>query len=186
MAIQFSCPSCQRPIEVDDEWANSDVACPFCQKVVTTPAESTWAAGGQARPMTDDVVVAPLAPNVYGRWSLVFGITTIVIFFVMTAMIVAKAMPRIQELAKSGATAQEAQTEVLKVIENNPSLARAVKIGTVMQLFFSLSGTVLGVVGVTRQGLKRGTAVAGLIICGMFLLCQCPGAMMGVTGVVGG
>jgi hypothetical protein len=42
MAIQFACPSCQRPIEVDDEVAGSKAACPYCQSVVTAPASSEY------------------------------------------------------------------------------------------------------------------------------------------------
>lgn len=38
MAIQFFCPSCGQPIEVDDEMANQPVACPYCRATATTPA----------------------------------------------------------------------------------------------------------------------------------------------------
>lgn len=41
MAIRFPCGSCGQPIEVDDEWASKAVACPYCRKTVTAPAEST-------------------------------------------------------------------------------------------------------------------------------------------------
>jgi len=41
MAIRFHCPACSQPIEVDDGWANRAVACPYCRKTVTAPAEST-------------------------------------------------------------------------------------------------------------------------------------------------
>jgi hypothetical protein len=42
MAIRFACPSCRQPIEVDDNWANQSVGCPYCKKVVTAPAQSEW------------------------------------------------------------------------------------------------------------------------------------------------
>ena len=41
MAIQFPCPSCNQPIEVDEEWANRPVACPYCRLQVAAPARST-------------------------------------------------------------------------------------------------------------------------------------------------
>ena len=41
MAIRFSCPSCEQPIEVDDDWANQQVGCPYCQRMVSAPAAST-------------------------------------------------------------------------------------------------------------------------------------------------
>lgn len=41
MAIRFQCGACSQPIEIDDEWALKAVACPYCRKTVTAPAEST-------------------------------------------------------------------------------------------------------------------------------------------------
>lgn len=41
MAIRFQCGACSQPIEVDDEWAQRAVACPYCRKTITAPSEST-------------------------------------------------------------------------------------------------------------------------------------------------
>ena len=41
MAIQFQCPGCNQPIEVDDQWSSRPVACPYCRQTVTAPAAST-------------------------------------------------------------------------------------------------------------------------------------------------
>jgi len=46
MAIQFPCPSCSQPIEVDDEYAGQTAACPYCRRVVNVPTESP----GEMRP----------------------------------------------------------------------------------------------------------------------------------------
>ncbi len=46
MAIQFPCPSCSQPIEVDDEYAGQSAACPYCRRVVNVPTESP----GEVRP----------------------------------------------------------------------------------------------------------------------------------------
>jgi hypothetical protein len=40
MAIRFHCPACTQPLEVDDAWASRVVACPYCRKTVTAPANS--------------------------------------------------------------------------------------------------------------------------------------------------
>ena len=40
MSIQFPCPSCGQPIEVDDEFAGQNAACPYCRRVVGVPAET--------------------------------------------------------------------------------------------------------------------------------------------------
>ena len=42
MAIQFNCPSCRQPIEVDDEHAGQVASCPYCRGVVTVPQTSTY------------------------------------------------------------------------------------------------------------------------------------------------
>jgi hypothetical protein len=41
MAIQFQCPGCSQPIEVDDVYAGQTAACPYCRRVVNVPNEST-------------------------------------------------------------------------------------------------------------------------------------------------
>jgi hypothetical protein len=41
MAIQFPCPSCDQPIEVDDEYGGQAAACPYCRRVVNVPTESS-------------------------------------------------------------------------------------------------------------------------------------------------
>lgn len=41
MAIQFLCPSCKQPIEVDSMWGGKTVACPYCRGTVTAPDFST-------------------------------------------------------------------------------------------------------------------------------------------------
>ena len=45
MAIQFACPGCSQPIEVDDEIAGKSAACPYCQHVVTVPDQTTYSPG---------------------------------------------------------------------------------------------------------------------------------------------
>lgn len=40
MAIQFACPACRQPIEVDDEHGGRQVSCPYCRNVVAAPTES--------------------------------------------------------------------------------------------------------------------------------------------------
>ena len=42
MAIQFLCPGCNQPIEVDDDQAAKRAACPYCRQVVTVPEQSTY------------------------------------------------------------------------------------------------------------------------------------------------
>jgi DNA-directed RNA polymerase subunit RPC12/RpoP len=41
MAIQFSCPSCGQPIEVDDQYADAEARCPYCNNTIHVPRRST-------------------------------------------------------------------------------------------------------------------------------------------------
>jgi hypothetical protein len=57
MAIQFRCPGCSQPIEVDDVHAGQKAACPYCRRVVSVPDESTLGQGPLevGRPLAGDV-----------------------------------------------------------------------------------------------------------------------------------
>lgn len=41
MPIQFRCAGCSQPIEVDNQFAGKSAQCPYCQRVITVPAETT-------------------------------------------------------------------------------------------------------------------------------------------------
>ena len=60
MAIQFVCPGCSQPIEVDDEIGGRSAACPYCQHVVSVPHESTYDSGA---PVTASPVQQSGAPG---------------------------------------------------------------------------------------------------------------------------
>lgn len=55
MAIQFTCVSCEKAIEVADEWSCRLVECPYCGDTVTAPGIS------QPPPKPADQVVTPIA-----------------------------------------------------------------------------------------------------------------------------
>jgi hypothetical protein len=63
MAVQFPCPSCSQPIEVDDEYAGGSAACPYCRRVVNVPRESTadLRPATMARPTPTTGVAEPAA-----------------------------------------------------------------------------------------------------------------------------
>lgn len=67
MAIQFPCPSCNQPIEVDEEWANRPVACPYCRLQVAAPARSTLEASDEAPQAVPVQPQADAAPEPYLR-----------------------------------------------------------------------------------------------------------------------
>lgn len=80
MSIQFSCPQCSQPIEIDDQWAMQPVACPYCRNTVKAPAHSSYIAPTEvpkARTI-DTIASAQDAPpgvdaasrNVIAIWAL--------------------------------------------------------------------------------------------------------------------
>jgi len=50
MPIQFHCPGCGQPIEVDDDAANQPVTCPYCRRTSTAPAATALNFDPRPRP----------------------------------------------------------------------------------------------------------------------------------------
>ncbi len=66
MAIQFVCPGCSQPIEVDDEIGGRSAACPYCQHVVSVPLTSTYDSGAPVTASPVDQRGASSAPPPLG------------------------------------------------------------------------------------------------------------------------
>ena len=91
MAIQFPCPACGQPIEIDSEWGGKTVECPYCRKTVTAPRGSTYhpapetpVAYPAARTIGFEAISeAPAVPqhlqpterNLVAVWALVFSLS---------------------------------------------------------------------------------------------------------------
>lgn len=74
MPIQFRCPGCSQPIEVDDPFAGKAAQCPYCRRVITVPEQTNFDSAGplEARPSPHAALPPPLpsaggAP--YGTYS---------------------------------------------------------------------------------------------------------------------
>ncbi len=65
MPIQFYCPACHRPIEVDDEAANQIVLCPYCNATHRAPASSNLDPRS-ATAVASAPASAPPTPSVLG------------------------------------------------------------------------------------------------------------------------
>jgi hypothetical protein len=74
MAIQFNCPGCAQPIEVDEEFAGRTAGCPYCRQVVTVPMRSSLEAtpAATARPITPPVPPAS-GVGATASWELPAG-----------------------------------------------------------------------------------------------------------------
>lgn len=93
MTIQFVCPSCGNPIEIDSVWGGKPVACPYCHNTVSAPTQSTYEPSNEvpmaqpmvpisvSHPSAETVVVGPASshPNNIAIWALVLSISWLVI-----------------------------------------------------------------------------------------------------------
>lgn len=139
MAIQFQCPSCRQPIEVDDEWAAQPVACPYCGKTVTAPESSTVgmgrpsfvaspvSTGPEAAPVGSDpagvgdagralspsalaaALEKPRTSNPYAPWALGLSCTALVILILVQTLLGSQ----IAQRAGPSPTPEEMQQAIL-------------------------------------------------------------------------
>ena len=138
MPIQFHCPQCGQPIEVDDDAANQPVTCPHCRRISSAPAATAPnfdprprpAAGPQARPSAGmpyggptarDASAAPIEVNKLAWWSLylIGGALVLMIPLMVSAAIKAQNMPATTNPTQlmEAMEAQQPSHPVMKVIQ---------------------------------------------------------------------
>ncbi len=205
MAIQFQCPGCSQPIEVDAEHAGSVAACPYCQQVVNVPHESTYrpAEVPPARPA--EFVPPGGPPGAYGatlpppgglhigpvvdprsrtaRRVGIFALLAIaaaLVLFMTVAIMVASAFG-----SRPDALTPDAQKEILQQMQEKP--VWLVLIGA---LYVSLlAGLVLAIISVAMCRRGNWPGIAALVSSGMLMLLLCAGLvfqlMAGAAGLAG-
>ncbi|MCH8913676.1 MAG: hypothetical protein IIA33_08935 [Planctomycetes bacterium] len=188
MAIQFNCPGCRQPVEVDDEWAGEHVACPFCQRVVTAPAESTITTLQHDLPPTARrlspsgpggmVATDTAAPPRYNRLAVVgFGLSLAAIFLLILSGILLQFI--VDELGPNP-TFQDQQEKTAEFM-SDPETAGRIMLGA-GSLFLSfvcwLAGTIVSVIAATRKDLPgRRLAMGGIGCSVLCLLLFCSGSL---------
>ncbi|HOW72453.1 MAG TPA: hypothetical protein PKY77_17785 [Phycisphaerae bacterium] len=206
MAIQFSCPSCRQPIEVDDSWAGQSVGCPYCRHVVTAPQSTEWP-GAQipmANPAQNGVVppppppgMPPLPPSLASSapvgagnavWSL--GLAVCGAGLSILGWIICFGQIASQVMAKLGpnATQQQFQQAYMDMLASG-KLSLVSPAGTVI----FLAGTVCGICAIwlairalLRQERGRGMAIASCVIAACFTFCQVMSMLAGAVTVQAG
>lgn len=207
MAIRFQCGACSQPIEVDDEWASKTVACPYCRKTVTAPAESilddlsriptafplTPPEAAVPPPLAPPYPAPPLAGHPNGIALVALGLA----FCVLASLLIAGAVAarhrlefeslqeQVLELQEEGmgfiAATQQASADFYESHGGMPP-------GWMMALvFLELGGglawiatIVCGVIAVRRPR-RRGFAVASLVIAGLVPIVFCCGMPFSVA-----
>ncbi|MCK6456443.1 MAG: hypothetical protein L6Q92_07935 [Phycisphaerae bacterium] len=182
MPIQFRCPSCRQPIEIDDAFGGQAVGCPFCQKVVTAPTASepeaaAFMPSAAAPPSTSVELGYPAAvsqprPNWPASAGLVAAGVVVVavgILFVLSASLASRI---------KGIETSEGQSELIKQLQSHPAVLPL----SIVTLIADLSGLVLSIIGLRPgyQGRKWQAAI-GLTICGLLIIVQCLGVVQGLS-----
>lgn len=200
MAIQFQCPGCGQPVEVDDEWASRPVACPYCRRTVTAPAESTY------RTETSPPVASPIAPpptaerlthqaprpgafirssvaskNTCAVWALAMSCVALGCFLAVYLTIASEVRKRLGP----SPTQEEVQQAVMdwqnEVLDQSRSgrlsaVHAGMTIGMLATCGAWVAGVVLAVIAL-QQPARRRIAIAAVVVSGILPLFICSGVL---------
>ncbi len=177
-------------MEVDDEWAGEHVACPFCQRVVTAPAESTITTLQNDLPPTarrlspsgaGDVIATGAAPPPrFNRLAVVgFGLSLAAIFLLIFGQIMLQFV--VDEMGPNP-TFEEQQKKTMELYKDPESAGRMLLGAGSLCLSFTcwLAGVIFSAIAATRKELPgHRVAIAG-ITCSMLIpLLFCAGVLFG-------
>ena len=191
MSIQFLCPACSQPIEVDDQWSARPVACPFCRKTVTAPAASTFEP--LAAPPAASAVPVPqpgaeldartqaraglAGGNALAVWALGLASAALLLNLISSVLLAGHA----SEFADP-AGAQEMTKRMLE--GEMPSWFAWAVLSSAAVLACWLAGIICGIIAL-RRPTGRGLAIASLAISGVMLVLFCAGLGTALGGGAG-
>ena len=174
-------------MEVDDEWAGEHVACPFCQRVVTAPTESTITAlqhdlpptARRLSPSGSSGVIATDAAAMpsYNRLAVVgFGLSLAAIFLLILGTILLKF---VFEHLEPNHTLEEQQKKIME-LSRDPEFAGRFMLGVgsfCLSFVCWLAGLIVSAIAVMRKDLPgRRLAIAGIACSALCLLLFCSGS----------
>lgn len=170
MAIQFTCPSCDRPIEVDDELANQMITCPFCRNAASAPSASTLT-GPSATPQSlSDTTLESSTPSIpltnkYAWASLACVVFTVVPIFAVMSI----AVPVGLEMGPNP-DQKEYQRRLDMKMQEHPLVFALSKVSACAAL---LAGLGFGIVALIKQTPPRWPAVVALCLIGALVIALC-------------
>jgi len=184
MAIRFACPSCRQPIEVDDEWAGQSVGCPYCRKVVTAPAVSSWPseqipvaaplrqAAEQPVPPPGFPAYPPAPAASAAPWALTLAITSVLLSVFGGLVLLYTWGTALQEKLGRNPTQEQIQKAYSDMISSGqfPYSPLATAVAVVASLC-GIGGLVLAIRALLWQQPRRGMAIAACIISVAFSCC---------------
>ncbi len=194
MPIRFICASCQQPLEIDDQWGGQSVACPYCNRVVTAPRSTTWAADQQipvASPARGDLPPSPPSPvRPPGRvsspmataWALAMTLACLGFTIVTVFTWIATSAPVVYEKLGDPPTRADSPEELSrlqieyqrKAIElfqrGAVPISPITVVAAVCAMVCSLAGLILSIRVAVHPG-KRGRGIALATIAFLCMIC---------------
>ncbi len=191
MAIRFQCSGCSQPIEVDDEWAEKTVACPYCRRTITAPAESTLpdpneipiasptATAESAQPPPASYPPSGPDTNRIAVVALVLACLVLVLLGLGVTVAASHSLEftQLQEELEASREGSASQVEVFtKFIDAHggvpPGWMIAMGLLELGAMGASIAAIICGVLGL-RRAHRRPLAVAALVICGGIIVVFC-------------
>lgn len=194
MPIQYHCPSCGQPIEVDDDAANQPVTCPYCRRMSSAPAatppdfdpRTQTPAGGSARPVASPGPPAfpgsrgaPPAPPIPAGNTLGFIALSCVLVAAVMMIPASKMGVPIQESVQSIQDPVQRQNALSAEVLKHPAL---IILTVLSSCVLPLTAVVLAVISLVRKRVPRWPAFTALgLVCGGILM-MCLGFIGQVLG----
>lgn len=174
MVIQFSCPACKQPIEVDDPLAGQQVGCPLCQHLVTAPMHSTLAderiaAAPLARPLSERRAVGHPGRTL-GILGLSFSLAAL-LFGLIGVML---SQRFILERFGPNATMEEVMPEIQKEMTTAGPAAGQLMMAALLTMFsplFWLTGVILSILAARRGDRRAASAGLAFAVIPALLFC---------------
>ena len=203
MAIQFRCPGCTRPIEVDDIHADRSATCPYCRRVIAVPAESdlgmpeiTPARLGEDAPERDTategfsrVSPPPIPPAPQGlhigpSWTYrdqvarTYGnyalICTVLAIVIMIGTTI-YSFSIVQKLMNEQSISQPSAdpAAMQKISEQLRTDHPELSAGPLGAFFFGAVGLILGIISLSHSRRENWRGILAVVLCGLFVLGFC-------------
>ena len=103
---------------------------------------------------------------------MICGVGAIVIMILLMCAGLVRMRPVLEEMQGSESSPEAFEREIERIGEEMAD-SPGFYVGTIVFTGLALVGTILAIVGLTRSNARKGQAVAGLVICGSFMSCQC-------------
>jgi hypothetical protein len=202
MAIQFHCPGCSQPIEVDDIHAGQTAACPYCRQVVNVPTESSL---GQAPPVSARPAAevdsagsseAPDGREAFGprtfpqqqppgelhigptmthreQAARTYANYALICTAIAVVLMIATMIYGAALMADRLNTAGSSQPSLDKISQELALEHRSLAVGPLGAMFFAVVGLALGIASIKQTTRGNWRGITAVVACGLFVLCFC-------------